>query len=202
MKEKFPMKDASLVMKECFVEGIKEFDLDILHQNTWSPSGDIQGVILLKDIMQKYLYKIKKEGMPNVIGVEVPYSFHHGDDVEVRGFIDRIDLVEPGHYEVVDYKTSKSPNYLSPKQLTIYAEAISRMYPDVKKLSGKYIMLKLSCDEIHWNFNKDDLNKIIKNIDKVSKEIKVDKTWIKKPTSLCNFCDYKSLCQDTWAEGE
>lgn len=202
MSDPFDLKEAPAVMKECFVKAISEFDIDLLEDQTWSPEGEVPGLILLKNIMQKYLYKIKKEGMPNVVGVEIPYSFHHNDDVEVRGFIDRVDLVSPGHYEVVDYKTSKSPDYLSPRQLTVYAEAISRKYPDVKKLSGKYIMLKLDCQEIKWDFNQDDLNKLIKNIDKIANGIKTESKWLKKPTALCKFCDYAPICQDSWTEGE
>lgn len=202
LKTQFSTAEAPAVMKECFVEAIKEFDIDILSEETWSPDGDVQGVILLRKIMQDYLRKVKREGMPQIIGVEVPYNFKHADDVEIRGFIDRIDLVEPGHYRVVDYKTSKSADYLTPRQLTVYAEAISRMYPDVKKLSGKYVMLKLDCEEISWEFSKDDLNKLVKKIEKISSEIKTEEKWLKKPTALCRFCDYKSLCQDQWADGE
>lgn len=202
MNDSFDIKEAPPIMKECFVEALKEFDLDLLTQDTWSRSGDVSGMILLKNIMQNYLHKVKREGMPNIVGVEVPYSFKHNDDVEVRGFIDRIDLIEPGHYGVVDYKTSKSADYLTPKQLTVYAEAITRKYPDVKKLSGKYIMLKLDCEEIKWYFNQDDLNKLIKNIDKTANAIKTEEKWLKKPSALCNFCDFKSICQDTWIEGE
>lgn len=202
IKDGFDLKESPSIMKECFVSAISEFDMDILSEYTWSPSGEVEGVVLLRKIMQNYLNKIKTNGMPNVIGVEVPYSFKHGDDVEVRGFIDRIDLVSPGHYEVVDYKTSKSPDYLSQRQLAVYAESISRTYPDVKKLSGKYIMLKLDCKEISWDFNQDDLNKLVKNIDKIAVSIKTDTSWLKKPTALCNFCDYKSICQDVWVDGE
>lgn len=202
MKDPFEQKHAAPIMKECFVEAVKEFDMDLLSQSTWSLNGDVPGIVLLKDIMQRYLYKVKEEGMPNIVGVEVPYSFKHGEDVEVRGFIDRIDLVSPGHYEVVDYKTSKSSSYMTQRQLVVYAEAITRTYPDAKKLSGKYIMLKRNCEEIKWDFNKDDLNKLVKNIDKIANEIKTDAKWLKKPSALCNFCDFKSICQDTWAEGE
>lgn len=202
MKEPFSTREAPAIMKECFVDAINEFNMDLLEEEAWSPNGDISGIILLKNIMQQYLHKIKKEGMPNIVGVEIPYSFKHADDVELRGFIDRVDLVEPGHYMVVDYKTSKSPDYLTPRQLTVYAEAITRTYKDVKKLSGKYIMLKLDCKEIEWSFSSEDLAKLNKNIDKIATAIKTEEKWLKKPTTLCNFCDFKSLCQDTWVDGE
>lgn len=202
MKDPFDQKEAPAIMKECFVKALEEFDLDLLSQNTWSPKGEVSGLVLLKNVMQNYLYKLKREGMPKIVGVEVPYSFKHSDSVEVRGFIDRIDLIAPGHYGVVDYKTSKSADYLTPRQLTVYAEAITRAYPDVKKLSGKYIMLKLDCEEVKWDFNQDDLNKLIINIDKIASAIKTETKWLKKPTALCNFCDFKSICQDTWAEGD
>ena len=111
--------------------------------------------------MQNYLHKVKREGMPNIVGVEVPYSFKHNDDVEVRGFIDRIDLIEPGHYGVVDYKTSKSADYLTPKQLTAFVkkfqdsgECVDAIVIDYVNLlhstigSNSYERVKYICEQV------------------------------------------------------
>jgi ATP-dependent helicase/DNAse subunit B len=197
----FTIKEAAAIMKECYTEALKEFDLDILEGYTWSPEGDISGIPYLRKIMQFYLNEIKANGIPNVIGVEVPYSFMVGK-TEVRGFIDRIDLVEPGHYNVVDYKTSKSESYMTNKQLKIYAEAITRMYPDAKKVSGEYIMLKLYCKRLSWDFSAKDLQDLVKDIEKTSDMIINEEKWNKKPSALCSYCDYKGICQDVWLEGE
>jgi ATP-dependent helicase/DNAse subunit B len=198
----FTLDEAAAIMKESFVCGVKDFDMDILCEKTWSPDGEESGITLLKKIMQKYLNLLKSDGFPNVIGIEKAYSFTTLDGVEVRGFIDRIDKVADGHYEVVDYKTSKSPAYLSPRQLKVYAEYIKRNYPDAKKISGKYIMLKLGCKSIDWNFSDIDLLNTVKDVDRIANAIKNESTWLKKPTALCTFCDYRSICQDTWGEEE
>ncbi len=195
----FTMAESASIMKECYKEGLKEFDLDILEGYTWSPEGDVPGIPFLRKIMQNYLNNIKANGFPNVIGVEVPYSFFIGG-TEVRGFIDRIDLVAPGHYNVVDYKTSKSASYMTSKQLKVYAEAITRMYPDAKTLSGEYIMLKLDCKKISWNFSKEELRDLVKDIENTANLITNEDKWIKKPSALCSFCDFKSICQEVWIE--
>ena len=67
----------------------------------------------MREVIQEYLNNIKKNGMPNVIGVEMPFSFNIDDKSVVRGYIDRVDRVAPGEYRVVDYKTSKNEKYLS-----------------------------------------------------------------------------------------
>ena len=120
-KEEYP-----LLMKRCFRDGIKEFDINILEEPTWTPEGDQPGIIYMREIIQDYLDNIKENGMPDVIGVEMPFSFKIDDDSIVRGYIDRVDRVGPGEYRVVDYKTSKNEKYLSEFQLLVYAEALSR----------------------------------------------------------------------------
>jgi CRISPR/Cas system-associated exonuclease Cas4 (RecB family) len=201
MDSPFTIKEAAAIMKECYTEALKEFDLDILEGYTWSPEGDVSGIPYLRKIMQVYLNELKANGIPNVMGVEVPYSFMIGE-TEVRGFIDRIDLVEPGHYNVVDYKTSKAESYMTNKQLKIYAEAITRMYPDARKVSGEYIMLKLSCKRLSWSFSSQELQDLVKDVEKTSEMIINESKWMKKPSALCNFCDYKSICQDIWLDGD
>lgn len=195
----FTQAESASIMKECYTSALKEFDMDILEGYTWSPEGDVPGIPFLRKIMQNYLNTIKKGGFPNVIGVEVPYSFFIGS-TEVRGFIDRIDLVASGHYNVVDYKTSKSASYMTNKQLKVYAEAITRMYPDAKILSGEYIMLKLDCKRISWTFTKDELKNLVLDIENTANLITTESAWVKKPSALCSFCDYKNICQEAWIE--
>jgi len=188
------------LMKRCFRDGIKEFDINILEDSVWTPDGDKPGIIYMREIIQDYLNDIKKNGMPNVIGVEMPFSFKIDDDSIVRGYIDRVDRVGPGEYRVVDYKTSKNEKYLSEFQLLVYAEALRRKYGDVKVVHGSFLLLKHKCKTKDFTFRVSDLDKCNKLLLKKASYIETDDTWVKKPTFLCQWCDYRTICQEAWAE--
>ena len=156
LKESIDRADFPTLMKECFVAGVKEFDLRLLQQDTWMPSGEMPGTMALKVMIQDYLDKLRGfDELPNVLANEMPYSFKLDENTIVRGYIDRVDRVSEGVYAVVDYKTSKDPKYLNDFQLLVYAEALRRKFKDVKKVYGSFkeekfnLKLKLQIFD-HW----------------------------------------------------
>jgi CRISPR/Cas system-associated exonuclease Cas4 (RecB family) len=200
MENKVDKSQYSIIMKESFKTAVKEFDLNMLEDPVWTPDGDKSGLIYLREIMQVYLNNIKANGMPNVIGVEMPFNFKIDKETLVRGFIDRVDKVGPGEYHVVDYKTSKNPKYLSSFQLLVYSEALRRRFKDVKVVHGSFVMLKHDCKSYDYTFTLDDLKDCERSIVKKAGFIDTDITWVKKPSILCRWCDYRAICQDAWAE--
>ena len=199
-KKEVSKMDYPILMKECFKDSVKEFDINLLQQETWMPNGHMSGMHAMRIMIQDYLDLIRGVDLPNVIGVEVPYNFRLDEKTIIRGYIDRLDFVEPGVYRVVDYKTSKDPKYLKEFQLLVYAEAIRRKYKDVKKVYGSYMMLKHNCKTKDYEFNESDMDRCKKLLEKRSSSISLESKWLKKPSILCRWCDYKSICQDAWAE--
>ena len=200
MNKNIPEKEYSILMKKCFKSAVKEYDINLLSETVWTPDGDKPGLLCLREIMQTYLDKIRDEGLPNVIGVEIPFNFKINENTLVRGFIDRVDRISPGEYRVVDYKTSKSMKYLTDFQLLVYGEALRRRFKDVRIVHGSFLMLKHNCKSCDYTFTMNDLSVCEKNIIKRASFIDSDLTWVKKPSVLCNWCDYRSICQDAWAE--
>lgn len=200
-KKTFQKADYSILMKECFKDAVKEFDVNLLQEETWMPQGSMSGMHAMRIMMQDYLDLIRGcDSIPNVIGVEVPYNFKLNENTIIRGYIDRLDFVEDGVYRVVDYKTSKDPKYLKEFQLLVYAEAIRREYGNVKKVYGSYMMLKHNCSTKDYEFNESDMDRCKKLLDERSASISLESKWLKKPSILCKWCDYRSICQDAWAE--
>ena len=187
-------------MKECFKAGVKEFDFTILEEPVWTPDGDKPGIIYLREVIQDYLNHIRETGMPNVIANEMPFSFNVDENSIVRGYIDRVDLIAPGEYRVVDYKTSKNEKYLTEFQLLVYAEALNRKFKDVKVVHGSFMLLKHKCKTKDYTFVSSDMDRCNKILVKKASNIETDSTWIKKPTFLCKWCDYRSICQESWAD--
>jgi len=193
-------KDYPELMKRCFVKAVKEFDINILEEPVWTPSGDQKGLIYLREVVQDYLNEIRENGLPNVIGVEMPFTFSVDENSIVRGYIDRVDKIGPGRYRVVDYKTSKNEKYLTDFQLLVYAEALRRKFDDVEVVEGSFMLLKHKCKTKNFTFNLSDLDSCNKTLRKKASFIESDDTWIKKPTFLCQWCDYRKICQESWAE--
>lgn len=180
------------VMQKSFRSALDEFDVDLL----------LSELPLMKDILKKYLSKIKDDGLPEVVSNEMEFNIML-DDYMVRGYIDRIDKIGEGTYRVVDYKTNKNPKYLTNFQLLLYAIVIKEKFPDAKNIVGTYVLLKNDCNTLNWNFTESDIEKTKQRILKVGSSIETKiklVKWEKKPTILCNWCDYKSICQDNWAD--
>ena len=197
-----PKSEYKAIMKKAFKDAVTDpqFDPTILRSYVWSPDGDRAGFEYLKEIAGEYLNLIEKEGLPDVVGTEVPYEFEVAEGVTVRGYIDRIDKISDTHYKVVDYKTSKNPKYLKQFQLLVYSLAIKRMYPNVETISGSFMLLKHNFKEVKYEFGTMDMDKTFNTIIKKANEIRTEKTWPKNQTRLCDYCDYKSICLGNWAE--
>lgn len=153
----------------------------------------------LRKIIQDYLNVMKRDGLPPVIHNELDFKIMVGGFL-VRGFMDRIDRPEPGVYRIVDYKTNKNPDYLTVTQLAIYALALKEKYDDVEHVSGAYVLLKHESEEKEFDLGPEVLESTREKILKVGRDINTETEWEKKPTFLCNWCDYKSICQDSWSQ--
>lgn len=180
----------ALVMRESFIQGLSEFNLEILKDDL--PE--------LKATLKYYLDNILKNGLPHVLYNEMSFDFKIGE-YQVRGFIDRIDKVSDTEYKVVDYKTNKNPKYLTNFQLLLYALAIKERMPEVKKLTGSYVLLKHKCKTLDYDFTELDYQETVDKVMEIGHSIDTSLEWIKKPSALCNWCDYQNICQGDWVTG-
>lgn len=190
-----PQEEWPKIMKKCFVKAVKEFALEDINADQGTPDGKTRrGIPYLKDIIQNYLDVLREEGMPEVIGNEIPYSFKMRDDVIVRGYIDRVDRVNDTTIRVVDYKTSKNGKYLKEFQLLVYAVALKQQYPGIECVEGEFVLLKNNCKRIKYTFRDFDIERCYDLIQDNLEKIETDTTWKKKPGFLCKFCDYEKVC--------
>ncbi len=189
MNNNIPQAEYGTLMKKCLLAAVKDFNEELL-----LPDNK-----LIQTIMQSYLNKIRTEGLPNVLWVEKPFDVMIGDFC-LKGFMDRVDKVGPGAYRVVDYKTSKNPAYLDKFQLQVYAMVLRDQLPDMETISGSYLLLKHDCKTKDWDFTNKDLDDCRETILNYGDSILKDEVWCKKPTKLCDFCDYKNICLGNWEE--
>jgi DNA helicase-2/ATP-dependent DNA helicase PcrA len=133
---------------------------------------------------------------PKVKGLEQPFDWRI-DDHSIRGSVDRIDEVEGG-VAIYDYKTgtSKTTDDLERKdkeQLWIYQLAMEERSMPVRRLayiyvrSGEYADVELLQGEAREAFRED--------IQARMKEILISRFPAKPSRFICDFCDFKNICE-------
>jgi len=192
MSEGTEKRTLSKLMSYSFSEARKEFD-------------GINNILLAeaKDLVQGYLKSVSKEGMPLVKGVETSFNVTLENDILVRGFLDRIDVLKDGRFHIVDYKTTKNTKYLDPFQLLIYGLWLKNEYPHIDNFKASYILLRHGSKLKSYDFNTEDIEKCKKKIIKYAESINTsmnEDSWIPIPGPLCNWCDFQSICptQKAW----
>lgn len=183
----------SKLMSHSFSEARKEF-----------PNMRTELVAEAKELLNDYLKLVSNGGMPHVKGVETSFNINITDDVKVRGFLDRVDILpKDGIFHIVDYKTTKNTRYLEPFQLLIYGLWLQHEYPDIEQYKGSYVLLRHGSKSKSYDFNKEDLTKIKKKILTFAENIRgcgLEDNWVPVPGPLCNWCDFKEICptQQGW----
>lgn len=192
IKEGTNNKTLSKLMGHSFTEARKEFR---------NVSGNI--LVEAKELIQNYLKNVSREGMPLVKGVETSFKFNMEEDIVLRGFLDRVDILKDGRFHIVDYKTTKNVKYLEPFQLLIYGLWLKTQYPHIENFKASYLLLRHGSKLKSYDFNSEDIEKcrkkIIKYAESISTSINED-VWSPIPGPLCNWCDFQKICptQQGW----
>ena len=180
------------LMTYSFEKGIAEF-----------PKVSDAIVLEAKDLLRSYLKGVSQSGMPLVKGVETSFEIQLEDDLILRGFLDRVDIMKDGKFHIVDYKTTKSAQYLDPFQLKIYGLWLQEEYGEVDVFKASYVLLRQDSKTKAYDFNRDDLIQCRKKIYKFAESIQTsmdNDLWKPSPCKLCNWCDFKDICptQQAW----
>ena len=152
-----------------------------------------------KEMLMDYLYKIENEGLKSqVISLEEEFNIKLNEDFSIIGFIDRIDKDSDGVFHILDYKTSKSAKYMDDFQLRVYGIHLLEKYPEIDFFRGSYIMLKLQSRLVSYKFNRIDIEKEKKKLIEMANIISQEKKWKTNQTALCDWCDFKDVCFNSW----
>jgi DNA helicase-2/ATP-dependent DNA helicase PcrA len=134
-------------------------------------------------------------GSANVIATEHKFSFKLGER-EIKGRIDRIDLLEEGVVRVIDYKTGapKERKFADESlQLSIYAMSVAQMDLSPREL----VLVNVQDNSLAIS------SRTPKQLDSAREKIEEAAEGIRrgefdpKPGSHCRWCDYQNLCPAT-----
>ena len=115
----------------------------------------------------------------------------------IRGFIDRLTLVDSSILEIHDYKTSNrlpaQENVKSDRQLAFYQMGVGGKWQGIQEV--RLIWHYLTFDtEIHSSRTPEQLHELRQATLELIRRIETDKQFLPKEGPLCNWCDYQGFC--------
>jgi len=115
----------------------------------------------------------------------------------IRGFIDRLTLMDHSILEIHDYKTSNrlptQEEVNSDRQLAFYQMGVAEKWQAIQEVN--LIWHYLSFDtEIQSSRTPQELHQLRRDTLELIQKIETDKHFIPKEGPLCDWCDYQGLC--------
>jgi len=157
-----------------------------------------------KRFLTDYYNKYQPFDQGKTIGLEMEITLKFLDEQNIIynliGYIDRLTMITEEYFEIHDYKTNahtKTQEEVDKdNQLALYAIAIKRMYPTVKRVDLVWHFLESGL-EMRSTRTDEELDVLEQEIINSIKEIERKTTTNVFPTkesTLCDWCSYKELC--------
>ena len=113
------------------------------------------------------------------------------------GFIDRIDQPEEGHIVVRDYKTNRMlfsrDECDRDLQASIYHVAARKMFPEAKKFTFVFDMLRHNC-EIETTRDDDQMDAAVVYCESLARQSENNFEYPPKLNTFCAWCDHRHQC--------
>lgn len=133
------------------------------------------------------------------LGLEeyIYFPFEEEKGYWIRGYIDRLTLVDSSILEIHDYKTSnRLPNQEdihSDRQLALYQMGVAEKWQGIQEV--RLIWHYLTFDtEIHSSRTPDELHQLRQATLELIQKIEADRQFLSKEGPLCDWCDYQGFC--------
>lgn len=115
----------------------------------------------------------------------------------IRGFIDRVTLVDSSILEIHDYKTSNrlpsQEEVESDRQLALYQMGVGGKWQGIEEV--RLIWHYLTFDmEIHSSRTPEQLEQLRQKTLELIQRIEADRQFLPKEGPLCDWCDYQGFC--------
>ena len=152
-----------------------------------------------KKCIAEYYRRYHPFDQGKTVGLEeyINFPLNGEKDYLIRGYIDRLVLVDQSILEIHDYKTSgKLPAQKevdSDRQLAFYQMGVEEKWKGIEEV--RLIWHYLAFDaEIRSSRTPEDLKQVRQEASDLIQRIETDRYFLPKEGPLCDWCDYQSLC--------
>lgn len=175
-----------------------------LYKKNWMPAGysskkheermKSEGEKILKVYFKNYHH-----ANLDIASIEKPFKIKVTSDTNIVGKIDRVDKLDDGTIEIVDYKTGKKPTERELKknlQLSIYAMAATDRGLYNKKLAEVYLTFYYlqGTEKIKFQKTRGDIMETKEQIVDIADKIRKN-DFDPTPGPWCDFCPFKMICE-------
>jgi putative RecB family exonuclease len=120
-------------------------------------------------------------------------------DVYLHGYVDRLDIAPTGEVRIVDYKTGKSPKPGWEEKALFQLRVYALLYWKSTGVLPRLLQLIYLGDGriVKSNPSMKDIESAEKTLHRVARDIfiSIEKDyWPPKPSRLCDWCFFKSIC--------
>ena len=133
--------------------------------------------------------------------MEMHLELEPNGDLQLHGYVDRIDIAPTGEVRIVDYKTGKSPRIGYEEkalfQLRFYALLWWRLHGDIPKLLQ--ILYLGDQKTLKSTPNTKELEATERKSFQLGQEIKISVEkdyWPTQRSKLCDWCSFKQICPE------
>ena len=133
------------------------------------------------------------------LGLEEYISFplDEGKGYWIRGYIDRLALLDDSTLEIHDYKTSgrlpTQEDVASDRQLAFYQMGVEGKWPGIQKVSLVWHYLSYDA-EIRSSRTPEQLQQVRREALELIRKIETDRYFLPKEGPLCDWCNYQRYC--------
>jgi putative RecB family exonuclease len=136
------------------------------------------------------------------VAVEEWFDLDLGDDIRVVGSIDHVERTPRGGLGIVDWKTNRKAKprdrVAGSLQLAIYALAARELWGQ----EPEWVALDFVVPGVRVTVERDriDVDRALATIRTVAERVRAEQ-FAPKPSRLCDWCDYRTLCPAFDGEG-
>ena len=173
-------------------------DLRRILKERWQRSGLSsveqfeEGTAILRDFAEKH----GEFDHERILGVETEFEIPVGP-FTVKGYIDRIDRLEDGGVEVVDYKTNRmifsEEEVAHDLQLSIYALAARELFPDAAHVRLSFHLLRHGF-KMTTTRSEEQLAVARGYVETLGRQTEEATEYPARLNSFCVYCDHRRQC--------